>query len=163
MAPMQRKVSATPMEFMERNASISITDNGDAIIAPPPKPIMAMPVAIPGRSGNHLIKVDTGDIYPSPSPIPPRNPWPKYTSQIWCVYTPIAAMKKPPEKQRADTNMASRGPTRSNHFPNIAAEAPSVNNAIENIHPKDVNFQSKLVDSVIPITWVIGLLNTLYA
>ncbi len=59
--------------------------------------------------------------------------------------------------------MASRGPTRSNHFPNIAAEAPSVNNAIENIHPKDVNFQSKLVDSVIPITWVIGLLNTLYA
>ena len=34
----------------------------------------AIPVAIPGRSGNHLISVDTGEMYPSPSPIPPMTP-----------------------------------------------------------------------------------------
>src|SRR5918998_5063108 len=37
-------------------------DYGAAIIAPPPKPMMAIPVARPGRSGNHLINVDTGDV-----------------------------------------------------------------------------------------------------
>ncbi len=30
--------------------------------APPPKPMMAMPVARPGRSGNHLMRVDTGEM-----------------------------------------------------------------------------------------------------
>ena len=30
--------------------------------APPPKPMIAMPVASPGRSGNHLISVDTGEM-----------------------------------------------------------------------------------------------------
>ena len=37
-------------------------DSGVAIIAPTPKPMMAMPVPIPGRSGNHFISVDTGAI-----------------------------------------------------------------------------------------------------
>lgn len=37
-------------------------DHGDAISAPPPKPMMAMPVAMPGRSGNHLISVETGEM-----------------------------------------------------------------------------------------------------
>ena len=32
------------------------------------------PVAMPGRSGNHLIKVDTGEMYPMPSPMPPTTP-----------------------------------------------------------------------------------------
>jgi hypothetical protein len=40
---------------------ISHTDNGEAMKAPPPKPMIAMPVAMPGRSGNHLINVETGD------------------------------------------------------------------------------------------------------
>ena len=31
-------------------------------IAPPPKPMIAMPVASPGRSGNHLIRVLTGEM-----------------------------------------------------------------------------------------------------
>lgn len=30
--------------------------------APPPKPMIAMPVAMPGRSGNHLMRVETGDM-----------------------------------------------------------------------------------------------------
>ena len=37
-------------------------DHGAAINAPPPKPMMAIPVARPGRSGNHLINVDTGEM-----------------------------------------------------------------------------------------------------
>ena len=44
------------------NLLISHTDRGEAIKAPPPKPMMAMPVAMPGRSGNHLISVETGEI-----------------------------------------------------------------------------------------------------
>ncbi len=37
-------------------------ETGLAIRAPPPKPMMAMPVASPGRSGNHLIRVETGEM-----------------------------------------------------------------------------------------------------
>ena len=37
-------------------------DQGEAISAPPPKPMMAIPVAMPGRSGNHLISVETGEM-----------------------------------------------------------------------------------------------------
>ncbi len=40
----------------------SLEDNGLAIMAPPPKPMIAMPVASPGRSGNHLISVETGEM-----------------------------------------------------------------------------------------------------
>ena len=31
-------------------------------MAPPPKPMMAMPVAMPRRSGNHFTSVDTGEM-----------------------------------------------------------------------------------------------------
>ena len=37
-------------------------DIGEAISAPPPNPMIAMPVAMPGRSGNHFIKVETGEM-----------------------------------------------------------------------------------------------------
>ena len=37
-------------------------DQGEAMRAPPPNPMMAMPVAMPGRSGNHLMRVDTGEM-----------------------------------------------------------------------------------------------------
>ncbi len=53
---------------------MSIVESGDAIIAPPPKPMIAIPVAMPGRSGNHLMSVDTGEMYPRPSPMPPSTP-----------------------------------------------------------------------------------------
>jgi hypothetical protein len=39
---------------------ISIAASGEPIIAPPPKPMIAMPVAMPRRSGNHLMSVLTG-------------------------------------------------------------------------------------------------------
>ena len=60
--PRTTKVSATPTCVGVENLLISQTESGDAIIAPPPKPMIAMPVAIPGRSGNHLIRVDTGEM-----------------------------------------------------------------------------------------------------
>ncbi len=41
---------------------MSWREAGEATIAPPPKPMMAMPVARPGRSGNHLISVETGEM-----------------------------------------------------------------------------------------------------
>ena len=45
--------------------------------APPPNPMIAIPVASPGRSGNHLISVETGEMYPMPSPMPPMTPYPR--------------------------------------------------------------------------------------
>jgi hypothetical protein len=56
------KVSATPTWVGVENCRISHTDSGEAMNAPPPKPMIAMPVAMPGLSGNHLIKVETGEI-----------------------------------------------------------------------------------------------------
>jgi hypothetical protein len=35
---------------------------GAPIMAPPPKPMMARPVAMPRRSGNHLMSVETGEM-----------------------------------------------------------------------------------------------------
>ena len=59
---MVTKVSSTPFESAVLKWFIKMTDRGAAIRAPPPKPMMAMPVAMPGRSGNHLISVDTGEM-----------------------------------------------------------------------------------------------------
>ena len=56
------KVSATPTWVGVENCCISHTDSGEAMKAPPPKPMIAMPVAMPGRSGNHLISVETGEM-----------------------------------------------------------------------------------------------------
>ncbi len=69
-----------PLVLVE-NFVISIVASGEPIIAPPPKPIIAMPVAIPLLSGNHLIRVDTGEIYPKPKPIPPMTPLPSHIIQ----------------------------------------------------------------------------------
>jgi hypothetical protein len=46
--------------------------SGDLVV-PPLNPMFAVPVASSGRSGNHLISVDTGEIYPSPSPVPKKS------------------------------------------------------------------------------------------
>ena len=47
---------------MPPNAASSWLVSGEAMSAPPPKPMIAMPVERPGRSGNHLISVDTGEM-----------------------------------------------------------------------------------------------------
>src|SRR5581483_4663736 len=59
------KVSATPTWVGVENFCISQTDSGEAMKAPPPKPMIAMPVAIPGRSfdqGRH--RRDVADAEP---------------------------------------------------------------------------------------------------
>ncbi len=50
------------MSLGVRKYAMSLIASGDPIIAPPPKPMMAMPVASPGRSGNHLMSVETGEM-----------------------------------------------------------------------------------------------------
>ena len=55
-------VSTTPTWVGVEKTLISHTESGAAIIAAPPKPMIAMPVAMPGRSGNHFISVDTGEM-----------------------------------------------------------------------------------------------------
>ena len=63
---MTRNVSAMPVTSglspVAPNAVSSWLVSGEAISAPPPKPMIAMPVESPGRSGNHLISVETGEM-----------------------------------------------------------------------------------------------------
>ena len=64
MSPITRNVDPTPdaaaFAPLPPNAARSWLVSGVAISAPPPKPMIAMPVASPGRSGNHFTKVETG-------------------------------------------------------------------------------------------------------
>ncbi len=61
VSPWTRKARAIPELSEPKDLSIC-ADQGEAMSAPPPKPMMAMPVAMPGRSGNHLISVETGEM-----------------------------------------------------------------------------------------------------
>ena len=62
MAANDTKVCHTPGSPGDANFAISVVASGEPIIAPPPKPAIAMPVAMPRRSGNHLINVETGEM-----------------------------------------------------------------------------------------------------
>ena len=59
--PRTRKVCQTPTEVGVEKVH-QLVASGEPIMAPPPKPMIAMPVAMPRRSGNHLISVETGEI-----------------------------------------------------------------------------------------------------
>ena len=59
---MTTKVSHTPTEVGVAKWFMRSVARGEPIMAPPPKPMMAMPVAMPRRSGNHLIRVETGEM-----------------------------------------------------------------------------------------------------
>lgn len=59
---MTTKLCHTPTLVGEEKWPISAAARGAPTIAPPPKPMIAMPVAMPRLSGNHLIKVETGEI-----------------------------------------------------------------------------------------------------
>src|SRR6185295_9315095 len=61
-APRTTKVCHTPTDAGVEKRRISRSASGVPIIAPPPNPMMASPVAMPRRSGNHLISVDTGEM-----------------------------------------------------------------------------------------------------
>ena len=61
-APLLIDVSTTPADVAVLKWSINATASGEPIIAPPPNPMIARPVAMPGRSGNHLMSVDTGEM-----------------------------------------------------------------------------------------------------
>ena len=60
--------------------------------------MIAIPVARPGRSGNHLISVETGEMYPRPRPMPPMTPYPRYTSHSWLVAMPSAPTRNPDDQ-----------------------------------------------------------------
>src|SRR5215831_8409406 len=163
MTPMTTNVGATPCGDTDLKEAMSAVDSGEAIIAPPPKPMIAIPVAIPGRSGNHLMSVETGEMYPSPSPMPPRTPYPSSSNQNWCVAPPSAATSNPPPKQSADANIARRGPTRSSHAPKTAAETPRKTIARLNTQPIVLSLQSSGADAFPPINCDSGKLKTLNA
>jgi len=62
MTAIVTKVCQTPTEVADRNWFIRMSASGEPIMALPPKPMMAMPVAMPRRSGNHLTRVETGEM-----------------------------------------------------------------------------------------------------
>ena len=59
---MATKLCHTPTSVGLEKCPISAVASGAPTMAPPPKPMIAMPVAMPRLSGNHLISVDTGEI-----------------------------------------------------------------------------------------------------
>ena len=61
-APITRNASITPVECGVAKCRSSSLPNGAPMSAPPPKPMIAIPVAMPGRSGNHFTSVDTGEM-----------------------------------------------------------------------------------------------------
>ena len=60
--PSTTKVCHTPTDVGVAKWRMRRSPSGAPIIAPPPKPMIAMPVARPRRSGNHLMSVDTGEM-----------------------------------------------------------------------------------------------------
>ena len=77
--------------------------------------------------------------------MPPMTPDPSHSIHIWCKYTPMAEMTRPPHQHRADTTPALRGPARSSQPPHSAAEQPSSTKNRVYIHPMVEIFQSQLV------------------
>src|SRR6476469_11264348 len=59
------------------------------------------------------------------------------------MYTPTAEIRRPPHQQSAATTAALRGPTRSSHQPQIAAETPSSTKNRVNIQPRSNWVQSQ--------------------
>ena len=74
-----------------------------------------------------------------------------------------AESKKPPAHRQPAVNIALRGPPSSTQRPNTAAEPPRNSIASEKIQPSSVSFQSPGADCVMPMSLVIGRLNTLSA
>jgi hypothetical protein len=79
------------------------------------------------------------------------------------VITPSAATWNPEAKQSAETNIAFRGPARSSHAPNTAADSPRNTIAALKTQPIVLSFQSPGADVVTPRTRDNGRLNTLNA
>ena len=74
---------------------------------------------------------------------------------------PAADTKNPPLQQHAATTPALRGPSRSTHAPNSAADDPSITKNSVNIQPSVLIFQSSGADAVIPMARLSGSQNTL--
>ncbi len=70
-------------------------------------------------------------------------------------------MQNPPPQQHAATTPALRGPSRSSHGPNTAADDPSMTKKSVYIHPSVLMRQSPGADSVMPITRLSGNQKTL--
>src|SRR5262245_10314525 len=120
--------------------------------------MLAIPVAMPRRSGNHLTSVLTGEIYPSPQPIPPITPIPRKTSTDWPAARPMPPTIKPIPKNSAAAVAATRGPRRSTQGPPKAALRPSRTSAVVNVVYGGLNHQGLVGNSA----WI-GLLNVLHA
>src|SRR4051812_25165740 len=77
--------------------------------------------------------------------MPPITPEPSQSSQIWCSWTPTAAVGSPPHQQIAATTPALRGPACSSQPPQIAAADPRNTKKSVNIQPSVLIFQSQPV------------------
>src|SRR6476660_6835383 len=163
MAASARKVSPTPTDSAEAKCPINACESGAARMAPPPNPMIAIPMASPRRSGNQRMSADVGVLNPTPSPQPPMTPYPRYSSPIRWVNTPTADTTKPPLKQMAAASPLVRGPTRCCHLPATPADRPRKMYAIVKIQPSCASVQSAGAEASMPTTLVSGRLNTLNA
>src|SRR5512146_965012 len=85
------------------------------------------------------------------------------SSQNWWSTTPAEATQNPPPKQSAATNIARRGPTRSSHAPNAAADSPRNTIAVLKIQASVASDQSLGAEALPPMSRERGILKTLNA
>src|SRR5262249_32143780 len=70
---------------------------------------------------------------------------PSHSSHSWWLITPIAPSTRPPHHSTAAATPALRGPARSTHPPNAAAEIPRNTKNSVYIQPRLATFQSQVV------------------
>ena len=70
-------------------------------------------------------------------------------------------MRNPAPKQQAAVTIALRGPTRSSHLPNTAADRPRKTMATLKMAAIEVSFQSPGAELVMPRSRLMGRLKTL--
>src|SRR5262252_9185628 len=76
--------------------------------------------------------------------MPPITPEPIHSIQSWCKITPTAEIMSPPHQHTAATTPALRGPARSSHPPQIAADTPSSTKNSVYIQPMLATRQSQV-------------------
>jgi hypothetical protein len=87
---------------------------------------------MPRRSGNHWTRVEIGEIYPIPRPIPPITPKVTRNRMRLSTATLTPAPIVPRPNRTAAVRPAKRGPYRSTKMPKKAAVIPRTKIAIVN-------------------------------
>ena len=107
--------------------------------------LVPAPVAMPRRSGNHLTRVETGEIYRDRAHASKSAQAQPDDPELMQVDAERRHHESAAPQHTAATRPAFRGPSRSSHPPNSAADRPSTTMPIVNVHNKSLTRQLQVV------------------